>query len=88
MGPMIVVKESRGGSYILAEMTGAVWQQKCAKFRVIPYFARRKIAIPEGIMKIIDLNETELEKLDAQPEDDFVLMRDYLMDDVRMKSDG
>jgi hypothetical protein len=87
MGPMIVVKESRGGSYILAEMSGAVWHQKCAKFRVIPYFARKRISIPEGIMKIIDSDETVLKEIDEQPEDDFVLSRDYLMDAVRMETD-
>jgi len=87
-GPMIVVKETKGGSYIVAEMTGAVWQQKVAKFRVVPYFARRKIALPEGIMKIIDLNDLELERIEAQPEDDDVLLsRDYLMDDVRMETE-
>ena len=87
-GPMIVVKETKGGSYIVAEMTGAVWQQKVAKFRVVPYFARRKIALPEGIMKIIDLNDLELERIEAQPEEDDVLLsRDYLMDDVRMETE-
>jgi hypothetical protein len=83
-GPMIVVKVSKGGSYILAEMTGAVWQQKIAKFRVIPYFARRRIEIPEGIMSVIDLNQSELEKIEEQPDEDTPLGRDYLMDEVRM----
>jgi hypothetical protein len=54
-GPMIVIKETKGGSYVLAEMTGVVLPFKCAKFRVIPYFARRRIALPEGVMKIINL---------------------------------
>jgi len=54
---MIVVRVNKGGSYIVAEMTGAVCQQKCARFRVVPYYARRKIPLPEGIMKIIDLDK-------------------------------
>jgi hypothetical protein len=87
-GPMIVVRETQGGSYILAEMTGAVWQQKVAKFRVVPYFARRRIDIPEGIMKIIDTDEAGLEKIMAQPEEEEPPGRDYLMDDfVRMYPD-
>ena len=84
MGPMIIVAENKGGSYILAEISGAVWHQKVAKFRVVPYFAREKIAIPEGIMKIIDTDEAGLEKIKAQPEDDISLSRDYLMDGVRL----
>jgi hypothetical protein len=87
-GPMIVVAENKGGSYILAEMTGAVWQHKVAKFRVLPYYAREKIEIPEGIMSIIDLSPEGLEKLKQLPEDDEgaiqILSRDYLMDDVNL----
>ena len=33
------------------------------------------------------LSEAELEKMDDQPENDFVLKRDYLMDNVRMEND-
>ena len=84
MGPMIVVAVNKGGSYILAEMNGAVWQQKVAKFRVIPYFARERVEIPEGIMNIIDAGESELERIRAQPEDESILERDYLMDGVAM----
>ena len=82
---MIVVAINKGGSYILAEMNGAVWQQKVAKFRVIPYFAREKIEIPDGIMAIIDADESELEKICAQPEEESDNGRDYLMDSVAMQ---
>jgi hypothetical protein len=85
MGPMIVVAINKGGSYILAEMNGAVWQQKVAKFRVIPYFAREKIEIPDGIMAIIDADESELGKICAQPEEGPDNGRDYLMDGVAMQ---
>ena len=83
-GPMIVVVENRGGSYILAEMTGTVWRHKVARFRVVPYFARERIDLPEGILKIIDIDEDELAKIMAQPEEDVDLDRDYLMEGVRM----
>jgi ribosomal protein L21E len=85
-GPMIVVSENRGGSYIVAEMTGAVWQQKVGKFRVVPYFAREKIELPDGIMAIIDTNEAGLERIRAQPDAIEPTDRDYLMEGVRMWS--
>jgi hypothetical protein len=69
-------------------MTGAVWQHKVAKFRVLSYFARRKIELPEGIMLIIDLSPEGLEKLKQLPEEEEdsvqILSRDYLMDEVNL----
>jgi len=87
-GPMVVVATNKGGSYILAELTGAVWQQKVAKFRVIPYFAREKIDIPEGILSVIDMSLEGLERIQNGPEDGImpeILERDYLMDEVNLK---
>lgn len=84
LGPMIVVAENRGGSYILAEMTGAVWRQKVAKFRVVPYFARERINIPESIMEIIDLDREGLAELLAQPESDVHWNRDYILENIKM----
>jgi len=84
MGPMIVVERNKGGSYILAEMTGAVWQHKVARFRVLPYFAREKIDIPEGIMAIMDADQAILERIRSQPEESVPNDRDYLMEGVTM----
>lgn len=87
-GPFIVVQENKGGSYILAELTGAVWHQKVAKFRVVPYFARRRLDIPGGIMSILDTSKEKLEQLRSLPEEDLLATKDYLMDDVRMNPDN
>jgi Integrase zinc binding domain/RNase H-like domain found in reverse transcriptase len=83
-GPMIVVRRNKGGSYIVAEMTGAVLQQKIARFRVVPYFARRKIDIPEGILKVIDADLETLDKIENLPEEESWSTRDYLMEDVQI----
>lgn len=86
-GPMIVVKENKGGSYILAELTGAVWHQKVAKFRVVPYFARKKIQLTEEVKLILDMDRDALSKLDSLPEPEDYPSRDYLMDNVTLEID-
>jgi ribosomal protein L21E len=85
-GPMIVVAQGKNGAYIVAEMTGAVLHQKIARFRVVPYFARTKIALPEGIMASIDADKSIIEKIDNLADDETVLDRDYLMDTVQLES--
>jgi hypothetical protein len=61
---------------------------KVAKFRVLPYFARRKLELPEGILSVIDLSPEGLEKLRQLPKEEEdpvqILSRDYLMDDVNL----
>ena len=84
-GPMIVVTQNKGGSYILAEMNGAIWHQKVAKFRVVPYYAREKIELPEGIMKVLDGDESLIEKIRRQEDPIEELSRDYLLDGVDLK---
>ncbi|KAL5514794.1 hypothetical protein ACEPAG_2110 [Sanghuangporus baumii] len=43
LGPMVMVRRTKGGSYILAEVSGAISALRYAAFRVIPYHARTRI---------------------------------------------
>jgi hypothetical protein len=75
LGPMIVVHRTRGGSYILAEMDGAISRLRYAAFRVVPYYPRatQKIAIKDILAdwEIRNLtNDAEEYPLADDPEDD------------------
>ena len=37
MGPYEIIRQTRGGSYVLAEMSGAPLRTSVAAFRLIPY---------------------------------------------------
>ncbi|KAL5486251.1 hypothetical protein ACEPAI_7297 [Sanghuangporus weigelae] len=59
LGPMVVVRRTKGGSYILAEVSGAISALRYAAFRVIPYHARTSI-----ITSVEDLTKKTAQKLD------------------------
>jgi hypothetical protein len=69
-GPYLVVFRKKGGAYILADMSGHVLKDKVAAFRVIPYFARRNLKIPENITEILDQSEESLKAIISKPDDE------------------
>jgi hypothetical protein len=87
-GPMIVISRSRGGAYVLAEMDGAVFHQKIGAFRVIPYFARKAIQLPENVHELIDISKEALKKIeDADEIEREVPDKDFAFDGVRLRTD-
>lgn len=67
IGPMIVVRKTEGGSYILAEVSGAVSKLRVAAFRLLPYLRRSSINI--DITRVISMTKAEVDAL-ANKEDD------------------
>jgi hypothetical protein len=71
-GPMIVVSRNRGSAYILCDMDGALFHAPVAAFRVIPYFPRRELSIPD-LEDHIDVSVARLREMErsrqADPDD-------------------
>lgn len=67
LGPMVVVRKTRGGAYILAELDGAVSQTRYAAFRVIPYHARSRLSVPvTQLVEALDDIPSDEEKDEAE----------------------
>ncbi|KIM37969.1 hypothetical protein M413DRAFT_30616 [Hebeloma cylindrosporum] len=61
LGPMVVIRKTKGGSYILEELDGALSKLRFAVFRLIPYLARDICSVP--VTKLVDVSQEELEEL-------------------------
>jgi hypothetical protein len=70
-GPLIMVRMTKGGAYIVCEFNGAIWQKKIGKFRVIPYQQRQKLTIGPRIEELIDVSQEALDELEGEPEEDY-----------------
>ena len=46
LGPLVVVSRNKG-AYIICELNGSVFDRPLAAFRVMPYFARKLITLPD-----------------------------------------
>lgn len=65
LGPMVVLRRTRGGSYILGEVDGAVSKLRYAAFRVIPYHARSRTLL--SVTELTKLSPEELETMTHEP---------------------
>ena len=70
LGPLIVVSRNKGGAYIVCELDGTVLDRPIAAFRVIPYFARKSIPIPEDLEDVSTERLRELELSNSLGDDD------------------
>jgi hypothetical protein len=73
IGPLIVISRNFGGAYILSELDGSVLHRPIAAFRVIPYFARQFIPIPDHFIDIPTARLRELEEttdIDGEEDDE------------------
>lgn len=68
-GPMVVVRKTKGGSYILADLDGSLSKLHYAAFRIFPYYPRNIHAVP--VTKLVDLPVEEIDALaNGEDEDD------------------
>jgi hypothetical protein len=71
-GPMIVLRRTTGGSYLLAELDGSVSKLRYAAFRLLPYHPRSQTHVP--VTTITGLDDEELDNLegieDEEPDDE------------------
>jgi hypothetical protein len=70
LGPLVVVLRNKGGAYILCELDGSVLHRPVAAFRLMPYFARKSIEIPENAIDISLKQLREMEQMDMPEENE------------------
>jgi hypothetical protein len=58
---MVVIRKTKGGSYILGELDGALSKLRFATFGLIPYLPRDIRSIP--VTKLSDISQEELKDL-------------------------
>ena len=69
LGPYVVVRRTTGGSYIIAELDGAISKLRVAAFRLIPYFPRSSLTVP--VTKLIGpTGDEETAERDSEFEND------------------
>lgn len=59
IGPMVVVRRTKGGSYVLSELDGAVSTLRFGAFRVVPYYPRSRSSLPLPTHTADDLLDDE-----------------------------
>ena len=63
LGPLVVISRNKGGAYIVCELNGSVFDRPVAAFRVIPYFARKSIVLPD-LSDFLDIDTGRLREME------------------------
>ena len=63
LGPLVVLARNKGGAYIICELNGSVFDRPVAAFRVIPYFTRKSLPLPD-LNKFIDMLTKRLRSME------------------------
>ena len=63
IGPLVVVSRNKGGAYIICELNGSVFDRPVAAFRVIPYFARKSLALPD-LDSFLDVSPERIQEME------------------------
>jgi hypothetical protein len=87
-GPLIVLSKNKGGTYILCELDGSALQNPVAGFRVIPYFARKRIELPEGLQDISTGRQMEEQELLGEEEEWDPRMEEISEEEMEMEEIG
>ena len=62
LGPLVIVSRNKGGTYIICELDGTVFDQLIAAFCIIPYHACKSIALPDIALDISTAHLQEMEE--------------------------
>ena len=57
LGPFQIIRQTKGGSYVVAELDGAIWRKGVAAFRLLPFISRQQLEE----LNLADWNEEEQE---------------------------
>jgi hypothetical protein len=64
LGPNIIVLRNQGGAYIICELDGLVFHKLIAAFRILPYFPRKLILLPDNFFNIDTFHLHELKEME------------------------
>lgn len=68
LGPFVVERQTRGGSYVLKELDGTIARKGIAAFRLVPYKARPGYDLPHEPLKRLGLGEGDKEQEEEEEE--------------------